>query len=172
MMKILIVSDSHGQTAILHKLKSEYGSAMDAMIHCGDSELGSNDEAIAGFTYVKGNCDYDSAFPKEVTKDIAGYRFFVTHGHLYNIKMTLQPLGYKAEEEQAQFACFGHSHVAGSMQEEDGLIFINPGSISLPRGRKEKTFVILELEGKQAKVNFYDDHGNFLKNLSATYILK
>ncbi|MFS0780674.1 metallophosphoesterase family protein [Bacillus sp. 1P06AnD] len=171
-MKILIVSDSHGQTDILHKLKARYASEMAAMIHCGDSELNNGDEAIEGFTYVRGNCDYDSAFPNERTEEIGGYRFFITHGHLYNIKMNLQSITYKAEEAEAQFVCFGHSHHAGSMQGDDGLIYINPGSISLPRGRKEKSFAILEIEDSKANVQFLDDEGKTIQSLSASYKIK
>ena len=37
----------------------------------------------------------------------------------------------------AQVACFGHSHVLGA-ELIDGVLFINPGSILLPRQRVEK----------------------------------
>ncbi|WP_042345486.1 YfcE family phosphodiesterase [Bacillus massiliigorillae] len=168
-MKILVVSDSHGQTKDLLMLKEKYENETVAMFHCGDSELNSNDPALKNFIYVKGNCDYGQDFVTEQVKDVAGFCFFITHGHLYNIKMTLQNLSYKAEEVQANIVLFGHSHSAGSMLGTDGVLYINPGSILLPRGRVEKTYVILEIEGKQVKVNFYDHEHNLLKKLSTTY---
>lgn len=168
-MKILVVSDSHGQSKDLIKLKEQYEQETVAMFHCGDSELNSDDPALKNFIYVKGNCDYGQDFLTEQVKDVAGFRFFITHGHLYNIKMTLQNLSYKAEEVQANIVLFGHSHNAGSMLGDDGVLYINPGSILLPRGRIEKTYVILDIEGKQVQVNFYDHKDKILENLSATY---
>lgn len=171
-MKILVVSDSHGQSKDLLRLKEKYEQETVAMIHCGDSELKSNDPALENFIYVRGNCDWEQSFPNEVVKDLLGFRFFITHGHLYNIRMTLQNLSYKAEEVQANIALFGHSHIAGSEMGSDGVLYINPGSILLPRGGEEKTYAILEIEKRQVKVQFYDVEGNFLESLSATYQMK
>ncbi|MGM9924548.1 MAG: metallophosphoesterase [Bacillus sp. (in: firmicutes)] len=168
-MKILVVSDSHGDAEILERLKQRYEQETVAMIHCGDSELPYGHSALKNFIYVKGNCDIDSRFLNERVEDVAGYRFFITHGHLYNIKMTLQNISYKVEEVQANIALFGHSHQAGSTMGPDHVLYVNPGSILLPRGRKERTYVILEIEGSTINVDFYDREGNPLKNLSATY---
>lgn len=170
-MKILVVSDSHGDRQALQQLREKYQQETVAMFHCGDSELDSNDPLLADFIYVKGNCDYGQAFVDEQVKDIAGLRFFITHGHLYNIKMTLQNLSYKAEEVQANIVLFGHSHSAGSMLGSDGVLYLNPGSILLPRGRVEKTYVILDIDGKEVSVHFYDHEGTRLDKLSASYQL-
>ena len=67
--------------------------------------------------------------------------------------MTLQTLAYHAEEVGAQVACFGHSHVLGAELIE-GVLFINPGSILLPRQRVEKTFALLEMDENQMEVRF------------------
>ncbi|WP_019242830.1 MULTISPECIES: metallophosphoesterase [Bacillus] len=168
-MKVLIVSDSHGDSKSLLSLKEKYKNNTVAMIHCGDSELNKDDAALKDFIYVKGNCDYDRAFPEYAAVNIASYRFFITHGHLYNVRMTLQNLSYKAEEEQAKIVLFGHTHQAGSELGNDGVLYINPGSILLPRGRRERTYVILDINDQNIKVNFYDHEGNFLNNLSASY---
>ena len=42
-MLYLIVSDSHGDRDILCKLVKNYTGKVDAMFHCGDSELKSDD---------------------------------------------------------------------------------------------------------------------------------
>ena len=69
--------------------------------------------------------------------------------------MTLQTLAYHAEEVGAQVACFGHSHVLGA-ELLDGILFINPGSILLPRSRVEKTFALLEMDENHIEVRFED----------------
>ncbi|WP_163101317.1 metallophosphoesterase family protein [Peribacillus alkalitolerans] len=167
-MKILIVSDSHGQTEILEILKNRHQHEVQAMIHCGDSELNHEDPALEGFQTVKGNCDFLGAFSEELTFSQGGYNFYVAHGHKHNVKMTLMNLLYRAEEVSANIICFGHSHHAGSEMIDEKL-FINPGSIYLPRGRREKTYVILELEETAAHVHFYDEEGNLQKQLTTTY---
>ena len=170
-MKILVVSDSHGDRHALLHLKEKYEHKVDAMIHCGDSELQSNDEALQNFIYVKGNCDSDAQFSNESVRELGGYRFFITHGHLYNVRMTLQNLSYKAEEVGANIVLFGHTHYVGSEFGADQVLYVNPGSISLPRGRIEKTFAILDLMEKEVKVNIYDHEGNHLQDVSASYIM-
>ncbi|MGM9926607.1 MAG: metallophosphoesterase [Bacillus sp. (in: firmicutes)] len=167
-MKILIVSDSHEKRRILLQLKKQFADETVAMFHCGDSELASDDQALDQFVYVKGNCDHDPNFSNEVVKDIGGHRFFATHGHLYNVNRTLQNLAYKAQETEANIVLFGHTHRAGS-EMIDGILYINSGSISYPRGRKERTYVILDLHDQKVDVNFYDHEGKYLDYLSATY---
>lgn len=169
-MKTLIISDSHGLTEEVEVIKNRHQKDVDAMIHCGDSELQQESPVMDNFIGVRGNCDYDPGYPDAIVEEIAGTRFLVTHGHLYNIKMSLMNLSYKAEEEDASIICFGHSHHAGS-ELIDGRLYINPGSIRLPRGRKEKTYVIVEVADKEAAVTFYDHKGAEVKDLNRTYIL-
>jgi uncharacterized protein len=169
-MKVLIVSDSHGLTRELEEIKHRHSGKVDAFIHCGDSELPYGSSELQKFLYVRGNCDFAKEFPEERTEDIQGVRFFITHGHRYNVKMTLMNLYYRAQEIGAKVVCFGHSHIAGA-ENINGILFINPGSIYLPRMRKEKTYVILEIDEEKATVYFYDIHGNEIPSLSQTFSL-
>lgn len=161
-MKVLIVSDSHGLTKELEELQSRHRNDVDAMIHCGDSELASSGKELENFLVVRGNCDFDNDLPKEQLKQIDGIQFYITHGHFYNVKTSLMNLRYRAEEVGAEIVCFGHSHIAGA-ELIDGILFINPGSIRLPRVRNDKTYAILEIEklgnSKQAIVRFYNNDG-------------
>jgi putative phosphoesterase len=157
-MRALIVSDSHGLTTELAQLKQQYQGKVDLMIHCGDSELSAQQPELDGYEVVKGNCDFGGAFPNEIVKEVGDVRILATHGHLYNIKMTLQTLLYKAQELEAQVACFGHSHIMGA-ELVDGILFINPGSILLPRSQREKTYALLEIENNNATVIFRDMSG-------------
>ncbi|MFP3509632.1 metallophosphoesterase [Peribacillus sp. SIMBA_075] len=167
-MKVLIMSDSHGLTHEISMIIDRHKQEVAAMIHCGDSELERNDPYMSEFLAVGGNCDYDSAYPDDIVENISGKRFFITHGHLYNINMTLMNLAYKSEEAEADIICFGHSHAAGS-ELIDGKLFINPGSIRQPRGRKEKTYAILEMGTDQLAITYYDLEGKIVEKLRNVY---
>ncbi|GLB58414.1 metallophosphoesterase [Cytobacillus sp. NCCP-133] len=168
-MKLLVVSDSHGLTADLKRIRERH-SDMDLMIHCGDSELQADDDSINGYTVVRGNCDFDAGFPEDRVEKAGGLLIFVTHGHRYSVKSTLMNLSYRAREIDADIVCFGHSHFLGAAMEE-GILFINPGSIRLPRGRKEKTYVILEAEGKEILLDIYDLTGGKIPELTQKFSL-
>ena len=51
-MKYLVVSDSHGDKAILQKLVTAYAGKVDLMLHCGDSELPVTDEVFKYFKEI------------------------------------------------------------------------------------------------------------------------
>ncbi len=169
-MKVLIMSDSHELTHEISIIKERHKQDVIAMIHCGDSELEKNNAYMNGMITVRGNCDRDSAYPNIVVEEIAGKRFLITHGHLYNIHMSLLNLSLKGEETDANIICFGHSHAAGS-ELIDGKLYINPGSIREPRGRKEKTYAILEMDQHTVTVTFYDVQGKIVQSLTNTYQL-
>ncbi|WP_099352073.1 metallophosphoesterase [Fredinandcohnia onubensis] len=164
-MKVLILSDSHGLTKELLDIKERHKNDVEFMLHLGDSELSSQSEEMSGFSVVRGNCDFDSNYPNDMIVLLNGLKVYLTHGHLYNVKMSLMNLSYRAREVGASIVCFGHSHIAGAELIDD-VLFINPGSFRLPRMRKEKTYVILEVENNQADVVFYDSEGNVVEELS------
>ncbi|MBN8250610.1 metallophosphoesterase [Priestia flexa] len=168
-MKLLIVSDSHGLQDELIVIKERHAD-VDKMIHCGDSELLQNSKEMANFLSVRGNCDYDASYVNDRVEKVGEATCLVTHGHLYNVKMSMMNLHYKAREVGANVACFGHSHVAGA-EVMDGVLFINPGSILLPRMRKERTYAILEVEDNEATVQFYDISGEHIPSMQLTCTL-
>lgn len=169
-MKAFIISDSHGWGNELKDVLDRHREEVDVLIHCGDSELTKNHPALLGLNIVKGNCDYGDDFPEEWTETVNDVTIYVTHGHLYNVKMTHVPLSYRAEEKGAQIACFGHSHIAAAF-EENGVIFINPGSVRLPRGRKEHTYCICERTTSETIVTFYDQSGEIVEDLTRRFSL-
>ncbi|OCA91289.1 YfcE family phosphodiesterase [Bacillus sp. FJAT-27225] len=154
MKKVLVVSDSHGLADPMRVLKKRH-EEVDVFIHCGDSELARDDEALKGFVTVGGNCDFHPGYPDEEVVDVSGKKIFVTHGHLYSVKSTLMNILYKAREAGADIVCFGHSHLLGA-EMSGGILFVNPGSIRLPRGISEKTYVILGIDGDKVEVTVYD----------------
>ncbi|MDY0405426.1 metallophosphoesterase [Virgibacillus sp. 179-BFC.A HS] len=168
MHKVLVLSDSHGLKDQLLQIKNRH--QVEQMIHCGDSELDMDDEAMAGFLKVRGNCDDDVRYPLEEIFTIADITFFVAHGHLLDVKSNLTRLSYRAEEEGASIVCFGHTHIAGAEKIGD-QIFINPGSIRLPKGRQEKTYAIVQWDKRKSgvEVNFYTVDGEEVKELSGRF---
>ncbi|WP_449537170.1 metallophosphoesterase family protein [Ferdinandcohnia sp. Marseille-Q9671] len=170
-MKILIISDSHGLMKELTEIKERHKDEVDFMFHLGDSELSSRSEEMSGFSAVRGNCDFDSNYQDDMVVLLDREKVYLTHGHLYNVKMTLMNLAYRAQEVGASIVCFGHSHIAGAELVED-ILFINPGSIRMPRMRKEKTYVIVNVQDKRAEIDFYDTEGNVIKELSTKVTLR
>ena len=53
----------------------------------------------------------------------------------------------------------GHTHVA-LIEEEDGFIFFNPGSISIPKCDYGKSYGIIELNGTSVKIQLLSAVGN------------
>lgn len=165
MPKVLIISDSHGLTDEVTMLKNRYKGKVDQMIHCGDSELDYDDPSIEDYVRVRGNCDFDDRYPDEVDLTIVDKHFLIVHGHMHQVKSTLMPVSYRASEVNAKIICHGHSHIA-AVQQINNQIIINPGSIRLPRVRKEKTYAILSWdEQEQYSVDFYDLDGNIVSDL-------
>lgn len=163
MHKVLIMSDSHGLTKEIDEIRARHDA--DVCIHCGDSELPTDAPELAAFTTVRGNCDWTSSFPMEEVMEIGGVRFFISHGHMTQVKSTLLNLQSRAAEIGAEIACFGHSHIAYAEKLEE-CIFINPGSIRYPNRIKETSYVVLEWEKKSAiYITFFDVDGEELHSL-------
>ncbi|MFC4618175.1 metallophosphoesterase family protein [Camelliibacillus cellulosilyticus] len=172
-MKCLVVSDSHGLTEELSAVVKRHQADVDICIHCGDSELAADSVTMIPFLGVQGNCDtHDVGFPNERIYESDGLTVFITHGHLYQVKMSMMNLWYKAREAGAKVVFFGHTHVAGTGL-KDGILFLNPGSLRMPRLRKEKTYAICEWKQStgQFTVDYFTANGDPVKDLSSTFNL-
>lgn len=155
-MSYLIVSDSHGDRLILQDLADFYRGKVERMFHCGDSELPANDPIWQDFITVRGNCDYDGGFQTVQICRTTADTILLTHGHLQNVKMGLVSLNQLAQQVQANVVLFGHTHELGVTLEKDRL-FLNPGSIRLPRGRfRIQTYALLETTPEAYTVTYYD----------------
>jgi len=163
MTRVLIISDSHGLTEELTMIKERHQT--DYMIHCGDSELDFDQKEMEGFYKVAGNCDFDGRYPNEQLLTINGLTFFVAHGHLHHVKRNVMAISYRAEEENAQIVCFGHTHIAGA-EKIGNQVLINPGSIHQPRYRQEKTYALMEWKSpEEMNIYFYTINGNKVDGL-------
>ena len=130
-MRILVVSDTHGDFYSLKKALENERSAQ-IIIHCGDSKGELEEIKLCypdkAFICIRGNCDFGSTLAYEETRVIENKKLFITHGHMYNTKMSLYPVCCKAREEKADIVVFGHTHQALA-EYDDGLYILNPGSL-------------------------------------------
>ncbi len=149
-MKILIVSDTHGNLKNFNEiLKQE--SPVDMIMHLGD--ICRDEEEIrelAGDTctvaMVRGNCDYFSREPDTRDFSIGNHKIHMEHGHY--LPDSLNSIAYKAEELGADFVFFGHTHRPLITKVGD-ITIANPGSISKPRQSDGcPTYMIMEIDAQ------------------------
>jgi putative phosphoesterase len=129
-MRILVFSDTHGDLRTMMNAIKTHSNA-EVIIHCGDGErqveelkMTYPDKKIIA---VRGNCDWSSMLPNVEVQTVGGKKIFVTHGHIYNAKLTIYNLVCAAREEKADILLFGHTHCAMT-DYDDGLYIMNPGS--------------------------------------------
>lgn len=154
-MKVLIVSDTHGNHYNLDRILDEVGH-IDMFIHLGDVEGGEAYlEAIIDCEkhLVKGNNDFFSDLPKEAEFYIGKYKTFITHGHGYFVSLDPEYIREEGKSRCADIVMFGHTHKP-YFEKTPEIILLNPGSVSYPRqeGRKG-SYMILELDENE-NLNF------------------
>lgn len=170
-MKYLVVSDSHGDRAVLEKLVANFATKVDAMFHCGDSELAADDDVLQNFHVISGNCDYDPNFLTEQTFSFGDDKILLVHGHLLAVNYGLGSLQLEMDEVGANMAFFGHTHQLG-VEMINHKLLLNPGSISFPRGKYTPyggTFAIVETTADEIKVQYYDRELEPIKELQVTF---
>lgn len=170
-MKVVIMSDTHGLEEVIQRIYDRFRDEAQFFVHCGDSELSHDHPFLNGFKVVKGNVDRaDSGFPDQLVEDIGGLKWLVVHGHQDGVHRTPLNLNYKAETLGARVICFGHTHMAG-VENYDGKVFINPGSLNSPRDRVEKTFAVCEWDDIHSpfNVDFYTDSVEQMEGLSRSF---
>ena len=150
-MKLLIASDVHGSAYFCEKLlecfEKEKADKLlllgDILYHGPRNDLpkGHDPKKVIALLNnyknvifcVRGNCDTEVDqmvldFPvladySVLTDNIVN--IFATHGHKYNID-ALPPI------QSGEVLAYGHTHVP-ICNEKDGVLCINPGSISIPK---------------------------------------
>lgn len=161
-MKWLIASDIHGSAYYCRKLLEAYKKERadrllllgDVLYHGPRNDLPKdyNPKAVIAMLNdikqdilcVRGNCDTEVdqmvlEFP--ILADYAvltvGDRLiYATHGHVYNNEK-LPPL------HKGDILLHGHTHVP-KCEELETHVYINPGSVSIPKEDSEHSYMILE----------------------------
>ena len=176
-MKILLISDIHGIKSNLkvieEKLQKE---TFDKIVILGDLfYIGPRNKLLDAYdisyvkdffeTYkdkiigIKGNCDSEidievCPFPMISTLGylhVDNLDIYLTHGHLYN------ETNWKKNNS---ILIFGHYHIPFIKKIGD-IIYINPGSISLPKENNKPSYLVYE----NKKFTIYDIDNNIVEEL-------
>ena len=152
MLRILIMSDSHGRNEnvelAIAQVREEIGE-FQMLIHLGDVGDAREIESLAGVPcyIVRGNTDYDAKLLNANVIEAGGHRIFATHGHLYQVDMRLDLLRFAALENDCDIAMYGHTHVPNLEEDPDDVTILNPGSISKPRQADHRyTYMVMEID--------------------------
>lgn len=155
MTKILVMSDTHGDTTLAEKALRT-NPDVDIVIHLGDycKDVNRLQQLYPDirFEYVYGNCDFMIGnVPVEKLIEVEGQRIFLTHGHRYSVKWGIEKLQDKAHNDNIQLLLFGHTHMQ-QLTYGPGHIILNPGSISEPRGNDEESYAIVIIDNEKINV--------------------
>lgn len=148
-MRIVVVGDTHGKVDSIYREVASI-PAIDLLIHTGDHYQDglflAHELKVEGMVVV-GNCDRGVDGPKILIKEVLGHKILVTHGHLQNVKTTMNNLYFQAKQSGCNMVFFGHTHVP-YLEKVDNIWFMNPGSPTYPRA-KLSTYGLVEVEGKE-----------------------
>jgi len=150
-MKILVFSDSHGNSLQMIKALSQHKNEIDYIIHlgdyCTDIRYIENISGITPVLAVVGNNDHYMAkneYPEEKIIEIGGVNFLLAHGHKQAVKQGTNVLAALAKSKNCTAALFGHTHIPYCGKEND-IYLLNPGSIGYPSA-KGYTYGIITIE--------------------------
>ena len=173
-MNLMFISDIHGIKTNLKKIKERYKELnCNKLIVLGDLYyIGPRNQMKDGYDiqYIKeflesfkddliclrGNCDSEvdlmvSDFPiiNELSLiNIDFHDIYLTHGHIYNKNNW---------PKENSILIYGHLHIP-FIKEEKKNLFINPGSISLPKANNNPTYLIYS----NNKFTIYDINDNII----------
>jgi len=142
-LKILVLSDSHGwNDAMLEAIELE---SPDTILHLGDKYTDCADiereYPNIPLRAVRGNSDFGPGGLDTDEFVLEGKRFFMTHGHLYGVKLGKTRILNAAISNNIDILLFGHTHLQ-YFSESSGLIALNPGCVGL----NIKCYAILEIK--------------------------
>lgn len=166
-MRIGIVSDTHGSVSAWEKAISLFNN-VDLIIHAGDvlyhgprNPLPENynpqelatliNRSPVPVVIARGNCDAEidqvlinwPLLAPYAFLQMNDFRLLVTHGH----QLTTDEARAEAERFKVQIFISGHTHKL-EIRKENRIIFVNPGSPSLPKdSQKRPTIALLEDDG-------------------------
>ncbi len=154
-MKILAVSDSHGDLSALIDLVEAHRGEFQLLLHLGDGleELEELKNIYPKLEYaaVRGNCDTTRDGEAASALILRGVKIWMTHGHLFGVKQSLAYLLREAKAREAKLVFFGHTHQP-YVEYVEGIWFVNPGSIGgHGHAHGRATCALVEIEGGQVR---------------------
>jgi putative phosphoesterase len=154
---VLVVSDTHGcvkPLAAVFQWAAGQGIVRGFFLGDGAGDVGAAAEVsgtVFSWSAVRGNMD--NAGPFSTVVELAGRSLYLTHGQNQGLEAGFETLAANAAGAEA--ALFGHTHVP-CFASFDGMIFLNPGSVGMPRSRHGASFAVLEVPVRgPLKASFY-----------------
>ena len=80
---------------------------------------------------------------REIITHIGPYRVMITHGHAYSVNYDMERLTAAAKAREVDIVMFGHTHIPAK-EKTDGVFYLNPGSVSIPKEGSWHGYMILE----------------------------
>ncbi len=159
-MKYLVFSDTHNDIHAVKDILDKHPEA-DKILHLGDYYKDGKEIAkLAGKEVigVKGNMDGGYKDQEIEILDTEAGPILLTHGHMESVKFDLRNLYYLTLEKGCKAALFGHTHIP-CIDENQGISFFNPGSLSLPAGGRKGSYGLLTADeaGFTFTVFYLDD---------------
>jgi putative phosphoesterase len=160
-VRVALVSDTHGLSD--PRLPGLFGGCA-RVLHAGDIVTTPVLRALAGVaevTAVRGNNDHGpelARLPEHVLVALDGLRALMVHD-LGARERPHAPVRRLLARERPEIVIHGHSHRPGAAVHE-GRLFVNPGSAGPRRFSLPRTAAILDVEGRTARVTFYDLSGD------------
>lgn len=156
-IKILVLSDVHGNVNILEKLVNEIEhdySVIAGDFTCSDQIINKN------ITFaVRGNNDWDSNYGDKLDFEIEGIKFHLEHGHLMGTYFQLDNYEYMHKQLKSlncDILIHGHTHVPKIFEYPEGIV-LNPGSTTQPRGGSNASYAIITIsENKNVECKIVD----------------
>lgn len=159
-MKILLISDTHNSTTKLEQvILPKYASQVQIAIHLGDfaQDLLKFRQQYANLKMLGVSGGFESGETEQVLtlnllpcaetsrpEEGKQVRILLTHGHERGVKSHLGRIAYYAKEKGVNACFFGHTHEP-VMFTESGIFFMNPGSVSEPRGGSRASFGVVTI---------------------------
>ncbi len=162
-MKCLVFSDTHGESSLLMSAIRRHPDA-EVVFFLGDG-LSDIERCMSHFPHVAfiavaGNCDsYKFLGNNEVKRleeiTLLGNKILLTHGDMYNVKMSDDKLIYLCEEYLPDILIHGHTHVKRldyiTLGNGHSLYIFNPGTA---RGYNGSYGVITLYEGMSPLISY------------------
>jgi putative phosphoesterase len=143
-MDILIVSDTHGRRDRLAELLRRTRAGILLFLGDGLRDLEVVDDGIV-VRAVRGNCDFTGRdVPESSVENFGTCRVFMTHGHRFGVKSSVESAAIAAAQAGADILLYGHTHqplhrtlpegtALGGCTLEKPLQIFCPGSLGEPR---------------------------------------
>ena len=156
-MAILVISDSHGKLERIIEAIETNKKDVERVFFLGD---GIDDIKLAEgmykdikFDYVQGNNDFCYTVPLEKEVLVNNKKILLTHGHLHTGTIGAKKLLERCKEQGIDAVFAGHTH---TKREEyiDGVLFLNPGSITRPFDGKP-SYSLVEITDKITNTVMY-----------------